>query len=194
MSSDVKTTTANALLGMLSLGDRSGYELKQMIGESIGNFWNESFGQIYPTLKRLETDGLVSAEEGERAGSKVYSLTESGRGRLAEWLEVMPRPQVPRNELLLKLFFGNLMPPERLTEQVGEWRRSLVAELTLYRARAEELPKRREGHPGLPFWLMTLRHGELRTKALIAWCDETLEQLEGIDRPSHESVLEEVAR
>lgn len=189
-----KTTTAEALLGMLSLRAMSGYELRQAIESSIGNFWSESFGQIYPTLKRLERDGFVSADEGGRAGSKVYSLTESGRERLGRWLEVMPQPQVPRNELLLKLFFGNLLPPERLSEQVAGWRRGLVAELTLYQARAAELSKRMAGRPGLPFWLMTLRHGELRTKALIEWCDETLAQLEAMARLKDESAFEEVTR
>ena len=98
------TTTAEALLGMLSLCPMSGYELRKLIGESIGNFWAESYGQIYPTLKRLEKAELVRSAEGERAGSKVYSLTEAGSARLREWLGVAPKRQVPRSDLLLKLF------------------------------------------------------------------------------------------
>ena len=41
-----------AVLGMLATGPKSGYDIKQTIETSIGHFWNESYGQIYPILKR----------------------------------------------------------------------------------------------------------------------------------------------
>ena len=81
-----KTTTTDALLGMLTMGETSGYELKQRIEWSIGNFWSESYGQIYLTLKRLEREGLVVSSPGGRAGQKIYAITEPGRAHLAEWL------------------------------------------------------------------------------------------------------------
>ena len=52
-------STPNALLGLLSLGPMSGYDIRQLIPRSIGYFWNESYGQIYPGLKRLAAAGLV---------------------------------------------------------------------------------------------------------------------------------------
>ena len=36
----------------------SGYDLGQSIRASIGFFWNESYGQIYPNLKNLAVDYL----------------------------------------------------------------------------------------------------------------------------------------
>ncbi len=83
MIEERKTTTSDALLGMLTMGATSGYELKQRIERSIGNFWSESYGQIYPTLKRLEREGLVEAapvSQG-RAGSKSKSKSGQGQGR-----------------------------------------------------------------------------------------------------------------
>ncbi len=178
---DVKTTTAEALLGMLSMGPMSGYELRQKIEQSIGNFWSESYGQIYPTLKRLEQEGMVSVAEGGRAGSKVYALTDAGSARLREWLGVMPRPQVERNELLLKLFFGSLQPLSQVREQVSERRRVELADMARYEGIEGHLMKEHARNPGLPFWLMTLRYGKAQTKALIGWCDETLAMLEGLE-------------
>jgi DNA-binding PadR family transcriptional regulator len=175
---DCKTTTAEALLGMLSLRPMSGYELRQTIEGSIGNFWSESYGQIYPTLKKLQMEGLVSVAEGDRAGSKVYSLTHAGRARLLEWLTVMPRPQVERNELLLKLFFGNLQPVEQVREQIAERRRVEVADLVRYEAIEHGISRDHARNPALPFWLMTVRYGKAQTKALIGWCDETLALLQ----------------
>src|SRR5271170_2548708 len=109
-----KVTTADALLGMLTMEPMSGYKLKQRIQCTIGNFWSESYGQIYPALKRLEKKGLVQARaEGKRA-RKVYSITGAGRAHLRVWLEIEPRRRGARNELLLKLFFGALAPAESL--------------------------------------------------------------------------------
>ncbi len=60
--------TPNALLGLLSLEPMSGYDIRQMISRSIGYFWSESYGQIYPGLKRLAAEGLVVKEDGARKG------------------------------------------------------------------------------------------------------------------------------
>jgi DNA-binding PadR family transcriptional regulator len=38
---------------MLSLRPMSGYDIRKTVQESIRFFWSESYGQIYPALKRL---------------------------------------------------------------------------------------------------------------------------------------------
>ncbi len=186
MAEDIKTTTAEALLGMLSLGPMSGYELKQRIAFSIGNFWSESFGQIYPTLKRLEAEALVHAEEGGRAGSTVYRLTPAGFERIEHWLESPARPQVPRNELLLKLFFGNLAPVQLSRERVLAAREEHLATRKRFAQAEVWLKRSRTGEQGLPFWLITLSHGRHRVEALIAWCDETLAILDALENGGDE--------
>ena len=126
------TTTVEALLGMLTLEPMSGYDLKQLIEQSIGNFWRESFGQIYPTLKRLEEQGLIKSAEEGKAGRVVYAITEAGRAHLRAWLDDAPRPRVPRNELLLKLFFGRMAPVESMRSHVVETRARFAADLLRY--------------------------------------------------------------
>src|SRR5256714_12543314 len=56
------TPTARVVLGMLRLGKRTGYEIKQLVDVSTRFFWAASYGQIYPELKRLEERGLVESE------------------------------------------------------------------------------------------------------------------------------------
>ena len=51
--------TAYVILGMLALGPRSGYDIKQFADFSTRHFWATSYGQIYPELKRLTEAGLV---------------------------------------------------------------------------------------------------------------------------------------
>src|ERR1700754_1627141 len=101
------TSTEDAVLGLLSMSPMSGYGMRTVISQSIGHFWSESFGQIYPALKRLTAEGCVEKETERQKGRpdrNVYSLTAKGRERLREWLVVPAVPEVPRNELLLKLF------------------------------------------------------------------------------------------
>ena len=91
------------------MGPMTGYEMRQMMERSTANFWTESFGQIYPALKRMVKDGLATVEEQSKDGraKKVYRITGEGERRLRRWLGVETRPQVRRNELLLKVFFGD---------------------------------------------------------------------------------------
>lgn len=60
----------------------SGYDVKQFLESTIAHFWNESYGQIYPTLKALEAEGLVEGhdDEGDGRGRRVYTLTRHRRG------------------------------------------------------------------------------------------------------------------
>jgi DNA-binding PadR family transcriptional regulator len=188
MNSGGRTTTAEALVAMLSLGAMSGYELRGIIEESIGNFWSESFGQIYPTLKQLQANGLVCASAGARPGSKVYSLTDLGRQSFREWLGVPPQPQVMRNELLLKLFFGNHAENASVREQIEQERRSLELDLARYELIEARIKLEHGDHPGLPYWLMTVNYGKAEATALIGWCDETLAQLEMLAAKAGEAV------
>ncbi|MFW6201785.1 MAG: hypothetical protein ACOC8B_04355 [Gemmatimonadota bacterium] len=55
--------TRYVLLGVLAGGPKTGYEIKRMIDESIGHFWSESYGRIYPGLERgSPTPGSRSAD------------------------------------------------------------------------------------------------------------------------------------
>jgi PadR family transcriptional regulator, regulatory protein AphA len=166
-------------MGLLSLGPMSGYQLRQLIDESIGNFWTESYGQIYPTLRRLAAEGMVTVkterDEG-RTERKVYTLTKAGQNRMRDWLNLPPQQQVPRNDLLLKLFFGRLVSIDVVARHVESFRAVQQGLMQQYSATVEELEKRYAGHPDLPFWLMTASYGLHEARALSEWCDETLAQ------------------
>ena len=177
-----KTTTVEALLGMLSLGPMTGYEIRQQIDTSIGNFWNESFGQIYPTLAKLHQQGLVKVKPAHKAGGKEYSLTPAGRKRLREWLGEMPQPRKPRNELLLKLFFAGPGNATTARAQVLEHRATYTADLLRYQAITQRVKLSQVQNPNLPFFLMTLNYGLAQSRALLAWADQTITALDEVER------------
>ena len=174
-------TTAHALLGLLTFHPMSGYDMRRLIPESIGHFWSESYGQIYPALNLLSAQGLVERSTKQAKGRperNVFSLTEAGRRHLEQWLAVPLAPPVPRNELLLKLFFGAHADLSVSRAHVEAHRKAHQAALDQYLAIAKKLQEEYRQDLQLPFWLMTLSYGRHSCSATIAWCDETLQQLD----------------
>jgi len=170
-----------ALLGLLSFEPMSGYDLKQLISWSVNHFWREGYGQIYPTLQQLEKQRLVAKKTQRQRGKpdrNVYSLTPAGRERLKQWLSESASPEVPRNELLLKLFFGQWVPGAMSRTQLEShrqlWKQQLVDYAGIRKRLFEENDER---NPGLPFWEMTLSYGEHIAKAQLAWSEEALKKL-----------------
>jgi DNA-binding PadR family transcriptional regulator len=168
------------VLGFLTWGPMSGYDIKKTIEGSISNFWRESYGQIYPILKRIEAEGLATCSRRASEGGRdrnVYSITEAGRADLQRWLGDPTPPPRLRNELLLKLFFGRQGDLATLIGRLEEHRRDQLEALERYGQIRVELEASASGQPDLPYWLMTLRYGESEARSLIGWCDETLSTL-----------------
>ena len=163
----------------------SGYDLGQNIQASVGHIWNESYGQIYPNLKRLAAEGFVTAKTERQKGKpdrRIYSVTKKGQERLAKWLAVPPQPEIARNELLLKLFFGAQVPTEILigfVERMAEREGAVLKELT--RLENEEIAQSQQ-YPGAPYWKMAARFGQMELKAHLRWAEETLDELHRIHR------------
>src|SRR5438874_3600040 len=76
--------TARVILGMIRMGKRTGYEIKQLVDVSTRFFWAASYGQIYPELRRLEEAGLIEGEDDPTGGRqrRAYTLTPAGDAAL----------------------------------------------------------------------------------------------------------------
>jgi DNA-binding PadR family transcriptional regulator len=149
----------------------------------VGHFWNESYGQIYPNLKRLEAEGFVTSERERQKGKPdrhIYSITKKGRERLAAWLSVPPQPEIPRNELLLKLFFGSQLPPEIAIQHVERMVASENVVLREFKRIEREEIEKNSKYPDAPYWKMAARFGQLELKAHLRWAEDTLDELRKI--------------
>ena len=172
-----------AVLGFLTRGPMSGYDIKRAIEGSIASFWSESYGQIYPVLRLLEAGGLVSCRRDRTGGGRprnVYSITDPGRARLREWLSQPTVPGRIRHEELLKLFFGHEVEPEDNLRRIRDYRARQIQTLDRCRELRERLDAARsrpDPAADLPYWRMTLRYGELEAQWLTKWCDEVLVEL-----------------
>lgn len=147
----------------------------------MGPFWAESVGQIYPTLKRLEEEGLVRAvrpADGGRRSRKVYRITAAGLRRLRAWLEEPPQPEQVRNEILLKLYFGPQMGVETALRHLARFEANQRALLELFEHFEHELVEAAESEEQEVFWKITLSSGQHVVRARVAWCEEARARLE----------------
>jgi DNA-binding PadR family transcriptional regulator len=103
------------MLGMVRLGARSGYAIKQAADASTRFFWPTSLAQVYPQLAQLERAGLLVRHEdprGARARS-AYELNERGQAALLAWLRSPREGRTHfRDEDVLRLFFADALPAE----------------------------------------------------------------------------------
>lgn len=170
-------TTHFAILGLLRIKPMSAYELVKFSKESIGLFWNESYGHIHKSIKQLEQEGLVSVVEEAETGRRkiVYGVTQQGCEQLDSWLALRPEESVIRNELLMKLFVSDERHiPQLVTflEEELEESERLTAMLAGIKA---SVPDRESKQVQL--WLLTLDYGERYLQMTIEWCRHALESL-----------------
>jgi DNA-binding PadR family transcriptional regulator len=179
-----QSQTEIAVLGALSVAPMSGYALRQAITETLGHFWSESFGQIYPTLSRLESDGLVAPDAAGRTSGSTYRLTARGRRRLVVLLQEPIPFAPPRNGTLLRLFFGGLLGRDVCAEIVAAAAARATALLAALAVARRELES--EHDAGAPYRLITVSAGEHSARATLDWAQETLAVLATIaDSPAH---------
>jgi len=176
--------TRYALLGLLAISPMSGYDMKTVIGKSLIHFWNESYGQIYPILKQLESEGLAVKSIVEQEGKpdrNVYTIAEKGREAFEGWLGRPVEETRERVEIVLKLFFGGFQPPALNIRMLKQFRAEQEKMLKSYAGIRDFLTSKHAGDRSYPYWLMTLNCGFIKSEAMIRWVDETVEQLEKID-------------
>lgn len=96
----------HALLVSLSERSGTGYQLTRRFDRSIGHWWRASHQQIYKTLARMTENGLVTYVEQAQDGKpdkKVYSITDTGRKTLSEWIRTPGKDATDRRELATKI-------------------------------------------------------------------------------------------
>ena len=180
-------STTPALLGLLSIEPMSGYDMRTQLKISMGYFWSESWGQIYPTLKRLVAEGLIQSVAVPATGKRerqVYELTAKGHAHLKQWLGLPPRAQQPRDEFLLKLFFGGSAPEGAIGEHIRVHRAEQERALVTYQTFHDYVQTERTDYADHKYWLLMLKRGMALRRADIAWCDDALAALDPDFKPS----------
>ena len=139
MSSKLNAT-AGSLLGLLSHRPMTGWELYASFEDTIGNFWSITRSQVYRELRALAERGLIEMGASGVRDRRSCTITPLGRQTFAAWIARMPGPEQIRFPLLLTVFFGDAVPPEKLRDVCIVHRRLHAERLATYEA---QLPLRR---------------------------------------------------
>lgn len=111
-------------LGVLTLGDASGYEIRKSFEEGpFSHFAEGGFGSIYPALNKMEIEGLVTArmqEQDKRPAKKVYSITAKGRLAFLDALSKPPREDKFKSDFLFSMFFADYLSPAEVETLIDQ--------------------------------------------------------------------------
>ena len=179
--------TAAAVLGMVALGARSGYEIRRAAELSLRFFWALGPPQIYAQLKALEADGLIAGRDearGERP-RRHFTLTDEQRQALRSW--VTDPAQAGAMELrdpeLLRLFFADVVDHDAARARIGQIRRRSHEALAGFdrdilpaAAAASQAGAHFPGH--------VARFGRELHEFIAAWCDRVEQTLDADERPA----------
>jgi DNA-binding PadR family transcriptional regulator len=165
MAPSAVNATAGTVLGFLSRGRMSGWDLSRAIADSVGNFWNVTRSQVYRELQSLETRGLV-VPVGERGARdrRVYRLTPAGRREFKRWVARDPEDETRRVPVLLTTYFGDEVPAKRLAAILAAHRDELTDQLARYRAMERE-------SAGDPYARAAARYGVAYCRMALRWID-----------------------
>ena len=175
--------TKFTILGVLNEKPGSGYDIKKFC-DNLGYFWNENYSHIYPVLKKMEDEGLVTktTEQAEgRPPRNVYSITDAGKAEFVRWLMLPVEPNILRAELLLKLLFSNNVPTSNMIEKMEqkiEEQRQTARYLECSEAEIKSLITNEKK---LRAWLSVINWGKTITAATLQWCEETIRTLQEDD-------------
>jgi DNA-binding PadR family transcriptional regulator len=161
------TAVTWAVLGLVALEPRSGYDVKRIVDGSVRHFWAASYGQIYPELRRLEEAAWIEGDDAPRGGRarRIYRITPQGRDALQDWLHGRETRIELRDESLLRLFFADTLPRD---EALG----LLRARREGYRLMLTYLQGLDDGQePDPPFVDLVYRWGLDYCEWGIEWCD-----------------------
>jgi PadR family transcriptional regulator AphA len=177
---------ANILLGFLSYGPQTGYDLKKTLDTSTAFFWHAELAQIYPTLKHLLEDGLIKSEletQDSRPDKRIYSITPAGRAALRKWL-AEPLDDLPakKDPVLLQLFFSGALDKPTLLEQL---RRQLAihrAQLERYQAETKDTIQDQVTQSGLEcegvMWELVREYGVGHERHYVQWLKHAIDVVE----------------
>lgn len=133
-----------AILGLLQSKDLHGYRIKQLLERDFGFMWTANYGQIYPSLKKLQQDEFLTMREIPQPASpprKLYSITPKGKKEFIDWLNSSPEKGLMlRDPFLLRFPFFGFGNTTRALEIIDE-------QISLYegflKARQDNLSERR---------------------------------------------------
>ena len=172
----------HGLLGLLNYQNTTGYELNKSFKESLNFFWKAQTSQIYRELSKMENEGWLVSErivQHKRPNKKVYSITDSGKKELDNWLNTNESLEwiTLRSEFLLKLFFSDEKSKQENIDYVKQYKSKCQEAMLSLEATGAIIAKHSEalGDPEKAFyWEQTAIFGYMYYEMCLKWADTVI--------------------
>lgn len=176
---------SHSILGFLSYGSMTGYDLAKAFGSSVKFFWYAQTSHIYLELNKLEKKGFVTCQvivQTEKPSKKLYSITESGKKEFFAWLssENDEFSKGIKNAFLMKVFFSGCNPPEQNIAML----RDFAKDCETYLAQMKLIPKtidqygERVNTRERIYWEFTADFGNSYIRMCLDWANRCIKKLE----------------
>jgi DNA-binding PadR family transcriptional regulator len=103
------------ILHRISLGPTHGYEIAQFIDEKTEGAWRPGAGSIYPTLKKLVSEGLIKASpksKSSESSQRIYEITPDGMECVKQGRDMLAN--AGRRWSAMRGIYVELMDPSQL--------------------------------------------------------------------------------
>ncbi len=186
----------HGILGLISNGDKTGYEIMTVFRDSLKHFWTAQTSQIYRELQTLEKAGWISQRSVAQTGKpdkNVFSITSAGHEEMLRWLRDDSLPSGNRNPFLMKTFFMGELPVEeniaffKAFQEISVFPddgKKASAKAELYRQAIEDPEK-------AVYWKLTIEFGRMYEKMQREWCEYCIHELEEFQRMKESAAQEE---
>lgn len=164
------------ILGLLHQRDLAGYDIKKLFEGEVGDFWYSNHSQIYPELKRMQAEELISVHVqtvGKKLAKKFYHITEKGEKELQDWMREPLSKLVPsRDEFTMKLYLINDADDPRIPELFREEIARHQEKYDYLRARWQILFKDADAQRQHYGHAIILKQAILREKQRLDWLED----------------------
>ena len=161
-----------AILGLLKEQTMHGYQLKKRLADTLGSFWQVSYGSLYPALKRLQREAaveMVFPKEDVGRRKNVYRVTPKGEQLFAGLLEQVGQGASEDSGFSVRFAFFKYLKPEtriRLLERRRAYLDGRLSDLkqsvAAYRERIDD------------YTLSLMNHQLAATETDIHWLDDLI--------------------
>lgn len=111
----MKVKSDDIVLGILVDKPATGYEIKNQFSTIFSNFYNASFGSVYPILHKLDKEGKVSFEVVSQLGSRTrrsIRLRPKAKG-LWELFATASWKQKTKWDFMVRLFYSSQLDEQK---------------------------------------------------------------------------------
>ena len=162
-----------AILGLLKEQGMHGYQLKKRLADTLGSFWQVSYGSLYPALKRLQREGAVEMifpKEQVGRRTNVYRITKVGEELFADLLERAGHEATEDNGFSVRFAFFKYLKPETRIRLLERRRAYLEGRGSTLKDSLRTLKETIDSYT-----LSLMNHELAATETDIRWLDELIQ-------------------